>query len=462
MKKYLGIDIGSTWTKGAVFVPDAEKGLLLEKLYRTPTTVDDLKRGFDTCRDRLDPKRECELYYSSSAKGGLRIAALGVVPELTLRMAREAACSAGGKITSVTAYKLCADDVAAMLKKSPDIVLLTGGTDGGNEECVRHNLELLAKLPPELPVIYAGNRGLRDLVREKLAGRELKVVETVLPELSRPNAAPAREAIRELFLERIVSGRGLDKIVAETGCEPVPTPLAMLEFLKSFYEFTGRRTGFAVVDMGGATTDFYSACQDKFEPNVMVRGIPEPPVKRTVEGDVGMRVSARAAFDEIRDEVERRRGEEFVSRMEKYIDHVGSECDYLPQTPEERDFDLTLAAGCCTVALRRHAGRRRQVFTTNGPVAVQTGRNLRHVNVVVGSGGFLSRMTPEELKDMWWESPADPECEMLVPQHFVWHPDAEGLMVLASDVARGVPEKACRFLSDKLDLILESANHENQ
>ena len=452
MKKYLGIDIGSTWTKGAVFVPDDEKGLRLEELYRTPTTVDDLRRGFDACRSKLDPDGTAELYYSSSAKGGLRIAALGVVPELTLRMAREAACSAGGKITSVTSYKLCADDVAEMLKKAPDIVLLTGGTDGGNEECVLHNLDLLATLPPELPVIYAGNRGLRDLVRKKLAGRELKVVENVLPELSRPNAGPAREAIRELFLERIVSGRGLDRIVAETGCEPVPTPLAMLEFLKSFYEFTGRDTGFAVVDMGGATTDFYSACADKFEPNVMVRGIPEPPVKRTVEGDVGMRVSARAAFEEIRDELEKRRGEEFVVKMEKYIAHVSGECEYLPRTPEEKEFDLALAAGCCTVALRRHAGRRRQVFTTNGPVAVQTGRNLRHVNVVIGSGGFLSRMAPEELKKMWWETPVDPECEMLVPVDFEWRPDTEGVMALAAEVARGVPEAACRFLSDRLNL----------
>ena len=450
--KYLGIDIGSTWTKGAVFVPDDAKGLRLEELYRTPTTVDDLRTGFDICRNRLDPDGTAELYYSSSAKGGLRIAALGVVPELTLRMAREAACSAGGKITSVTAYKLCADDVAEMLKKAPDIVLLTGGTDGGNEECVRHNLELLAKLPPELPVIYAGNRALRDLVREKLGGRELKVVENVLPELSRPNAGPAREAIRELFLKRIVSGRGLDKIVAETGREPVPTPLAMLEFLKSFYEVTGRETGFAVVDMGGATTDFYSACADKFESNVMVRGIPEPPVKRTVEGDVGMRVSARAAFEEIRDELEKRNGEEFAEKMEKYIDRVSRKCEYLPQTPEEKTFDLALAAGCCTVALRRHAGRRRQVFTTTGPVAIQTGRNLRHVNVVIGSGGFLSRMTPEELKEMWWETPADPECEMLTPVDFVWRPDAEGVMALAAEVARGVPEAACRFLSDRLNL----------
>ena len=446
MKRCLGIDIGSTWTKGAIFSVDAERGLRVEALYRTPTTVDDLRRGFDNCRNKLDPAGELDVRYASSAKGGLRIAALGVVPELTLRMAREAACSAGGKITSVSAYKLCSDDVAQLLKGEPDIILFTGGTDGGNEECVRHNVELLAQLPPEIPVIYAGNRGLRDLVAAKLPGRELKIVENVLPELSKPNAAPAQAAIRDLFLERIVSGRGLDKIVAVTGREPVPTPLAMLEFLKIFYEHVERAYSFAVVDMGGATTDFYSACADKFEPNVMVRGLPEPPVKRTVEGDVGMRVSARAAFEEIEKELALRNGDAFVAEMREYIEKVASECEYLPQNEREREFDLALAAGCCTVALRRHAGTRRQVFTTNGPVAVQTGRNLRGVKVVIGSGGFLSRMTPAELKDMWWESPADPECELLTPTEYAWLPDAEGIMVLLANVAPALPEEACKFL----------------
>lgn len=453
MKRCLGIDIGSTWTKGAVFVPDEERGLRVEALYRTPTTVDDLRRGFDRCREQLDPECALEVRYSSSAKGGLRIAALGVVPELTLRMAREAACSAGGKITSVSAYKLCSDDVARMLRGEPDIILFTGGTDGGNEECVRHNVGLLAKIPNEIPVIYAGNRALRDLVAEQLPGRELKIVENVLPELSRPNAAPAQSAIRDLFLERIVSGRGLDKIVATTGREPVPTPLAMLEFIRSFYEYTEREYPFAVVDMGGATTDFYSACADKFEPNVMVRGLPEPSVKRTVEGDVGMRVSARAAFDEIREELTRRRGEGFVAAMGKYIEKVAAECEYLPRDDREREFDLALAAGCCTVALRRHAGTRRQVFTTNGPVAVQTGRNLREVRFVIGSGGFLSRMGSAELKNMWWESPADPECELLVPRECVWLPDAEGLMVLVANVAAALPEAACKFLKHHFEEI---------
>ena len=460
MKRYLGIDIGSTWTKGAVFVPDAVGGLRLLSLFRTPTTVDDLRRGFDECRSRLDPDGAAQLYYSSSAKGGLRIAALGVVPELTLRMAREAACSAGGKITSVNAYKLCSDDIREMLAGAPDIVLLTGGTDGGNEDCVRHNLGLLVNLPPDIPVIYAGNRSLRDQVAAALSGHELKIVENVLPELSRPNAEPAREAIRELFLERIVSGRGLDRIVAETGCEPVPTPLAMLEFLKKFYDRTAGYSGFAVVDMGGATTDFYSACAEKFEPDVMVRGLPEPPVKRTVEGDIGMRVSARAAFEETRDELERRRGVDYVSDMEKYIDRVSSECEYLPRNDAERDYDRSLAAGCCTVALRRHAGRRRRIFTANGPMALQNGRNLREVSVVIGSGGFLSRMTPEELKGMWWEDPVDPECELLTPRRFVWRPDTEGLMVLAADVARGAEEAACLFLQNQLNIILESSNED--
>ena len=104
------------------------------------------------------------------------------------------------------------------------------------------------------------------------------------------------------------------------------------------------------------------------------------------------------------------------------------------------------ASAITSSASGRHAGKRRQVFTTNGPVAVQTGRNLRGVKVVIGSGGFLSRMTPAELKDMWWESPADPECELLTPTEYVWFPDAEGIMVLLANVAPALPEEACKFL----------------
>ena len=228
MRPILAIDIGSTWTKGTLFAPDPECGLRDLATYHTPTTVANLADGFDACRTALDPAGEAELFYSSSAKGGLRIAALGIVPELTLKMAKEAACSAGGKISKVCAYKLNENDVDEIAASQPDIILFSGGTDGGNEVYILHNLELLKRLPPAIPVIYAGNRVLQRRVAETLADREVKIVANLLPELEKPNPEPAREAIRDLFLEHIVAGRGLDRIVAATGRNPQPTPYVML------------------------------------------------------------------------------------------------------------------------------------------------------------------------------------------------------------------------------------------
>ena len=442
----LAIDIGSTWTKGTRFEPAPETGLRVAASFRTPTTVDDLARGFRRCRAELDPEGKAELHYSSSAKGGLRIAALGVVPDLTLRMAKEAAMSAGGKIAGIHAYKLAPEDVRALVDSRPDIVLFTGGTDGGNESCVRHNLEQLRALPPEIPVIYAGNRVLRDAVRGALAGHDLRVVANVLPELDRPEPEPAREAIRDLFLERIVAGRGLDKIVRDTGSEPLPTPMVMLDFLKIVDDSTGRAADFAVVDLGGATTDFYSACAERFESNVMRRGLPEPPVKRTVEGDIGMRVSARTAFEAIRDELARRRGDAFADAMAPYIEAVAADPARLPADETERQYDLELAAGCVTTALRRHAGSRRQVFTTNGPVMLQNGRNLRPVKFLIGSGGVLPRLSPEELAQSLWETPFDPENERLVPPPDCrWVADPDSLLIMAANAARGDAPAATKF-----------------
>ncbi len=435
MNRILSIDIGSTWTKGALFEPDAEAGLKLLDSCRLPTTVDDLARGFAECRKLLDGKSAAEICYSSSAKGGLRIAALGIVPELTLKMAHQAACSAGGKITGVFAYKLCDDDIGKILDHRPDLILFTGGTDGGNEDYVRHNLQKIKQLPVNLPVIYAGNRALDDEVRKQLAGRPLRIVPNVLPELDRPNVEPARQAIRELFLELIAAGRGLDKIVAATGRQPMPTPYSMYEFLKKYDDFMERKINFAVIDLGGATTDFYSACRDDGEPGVIRRGLPEPEVSRTVEGDLGMRISAAGAME-----------------PGPYLDKISADHNYLPQNEEERGEEAKLASCCCKLAMERHAGRRRQVYTASGPVGVQTGRNLRGVSLVIGSGGYLSGLEPEQIKALLPPGIPDPECEVLEPVDFICRPDRGNMLLMAANAAQVNATAACRFLHHQLNL----------
>ena len=146
----LSVDIGSTYTKGGLFLLEGEELRLLGRKVR-PTTVDDLGRGFADVRAAALAGRpdgasgDVPVYWSSSARGGLKIAAVGLTPDLTLSVARMAATSAGGKVVRAFSYELASDDLAELEAVAPDIVLLTGGTDGGNSRVVLHNAARLAE-----------------------------------------------------------------------------------------------------------------------------------------------------------------------------------------------------------------------------------------------------------------------------------------------------------------------------
>ncbi len=175
-KLLLSVDIGSTYTKGALFLLEGEELRLLGRKVR-PTTVDDLGRGFADVRAAALAGRpdgaagDVPVYWSSSARGGLKIAAVGLTPDLTLSVARMAATSAGGKVVRAFSYELASDDLAELEAVAPDIVLLTGGTDGGNSRVVLHNAARLAETSLPAVILYAGNRKVRDRVAEILAGQ---------------------------------------------------------------------------------------------------------------------------------------------------------------------------------------------------------------------------------------------------------------------------------------------------
>ena len=173
----ISIDIGSTWTKGVMFAFSAQGQLELVARTAHPTTVDNLSRGFDAVFEALAANGDAdELFYSSSAKGGLAVAAVGIVPEITAEMARITAHSAGAKLTQSFAYELTNADIAALQKSNPDIILLAGGSDGGNAHYPVENARKLAH--PALPstIVYAGNTQVCDDVRQLLAGSDLLLV----------------------------------------------------------------------------------------------------------------------------------------------------------------------------------------------------------------------------------------------------------------------------------------------
>ena len=448
----LSFDVGSTYCKGALFSVEHSMLKLVTK-YAVPTTPRHLPDGvfrlFEGLKLSPEDIGNHEVVWSSSAKGGLGIIALGIVTELTLKMAREAACSAGGRIMDIFNYKLNGDDLRRINSLAPDILLFTGGTDGGNEDIVLHNARLLALLNRDIPVIYAGNRTLRPQIRKMLSGHELHIVENVLPDIENPNPVPARNKIRKIFLERIVAGKGLDEIMLLTGSKPLPTPYSMLEFIKAVNE-TGYMDNFSVIDLGGATTDFYSACKSEPGAGVIVKGLAEPEVKRSVEGDVGMRVSAASAYKTAQPQIARQleKHKFKIKDFEGHIEAITANPEVLPETAKEKCFDGMLAAACVAVAAERHAGHRRRVYTVNGMVEVQAGKDISKVKTVIGTGGYLSDSDGVFMREALTGIVSQDENETcLLPQTPFFCFDRNYLFPLLANAAVKYPEEACCSLS---------------
>ena len=454
MQKVISIDIGSTYTKGVLFGLESARGRLVFRPLassRTPTTVDHLARGFETVAAPLRAAAGHDgtpIHFSSSARGGLAIAAVGIVPELTLKTARLTALSAGGRVTSVYAYKLTRASLETLERERPDIVLLAGGTEGGNETYVRHNAAMLARstvLPQHAAVIYAGNSAIADEVHDLLApaGYDVRVAPNILPEVDRVEPDGAREEIRRVFLQRIVHGKGLDEVVAATGREPLPTPYAVLQLVEALRRRAPSFGEFLLVDMGGATTDVYSSTREEAQQErVIVRGLRDPEVKRTVEGDLGLRVSARSAAQSaasligpLMDEAER-------AAFADHIERIAQDPALLSESPEERHLDRILASACIHLAIARHAGTWRRVFTAAGETFIQSGKDLRAVETLIGTGGYLaaSDFTPWEPLER--ASSPTGETLPLVPRRLAWLRDGDYLIPLLGNLVADHEEAA--------------------
>lgn len=451
----VSVDIGSTWTKAALFTPEGD-GLTLVNHVLTPTTTHHLAEGFFTSLNQvlnvadarpLLNSGDVTLKYSSSAKGGLAVAAMGLVPSITLESAKVTAHSAGAKIAQYYSYKLNRHDIQTLEDSPPDILLFTGGTDGGEESYGLANARALAASKLDCAIIYAGNRDIQDDVQAILGHKDLIVVDNVLPDLDHPNPYAARKAICDVFLSRIVKGKGLDVIVGETGEEPMPTPWTVYELVKAISDVDSEWKEFMLIDMGGATTDVYSASANMLSPDTVLHGVPEPFVKRTVEGDLGMRVSAMVVGESTQELVnvvfaqQPQRQEAFYG----YLRHLVAHPDYLPVTEEEKHFDTLLAGLCVGYASERHAGTKKQVCTCVGNVDLQTGRDLTTVRKVVGSGGWLSRASQFDVhRWLKYRELDDSSRRVLLPGQFDYYRDAKGLLPLLANVARLDPQAAAR------------------
>ena len=170
-----------------------------------------------------------------------------------------------------------------------------------------------------------------------------------------------------------------------------------------------------------------------------------PQVKRTVEGDLGMRVSAHATcrVGGKTQETALERAGISAERLCEYADQLAAHPDYLPLSAEDEGFDQALAGLCVGNACARHVGRSATVYTPEGEMQVQTGRDLRQVGKLIGSGGWLSRAENFSPADWLADHAVDKRGRLvLTPRDFTWYRDKEYLFPLLANLAREVPKAA--------------------
>ncbi|MDO4568208.1 MAG: methylaspartate mutase accessory protein GlmL [Clostridia bacterium] len=395
MKPVLLIDFGSTYTKVTAVDVDAPRLLGVASAYTTVET--DINDGLSEALRRLEAavgKLEfSERYAASSAAGGLRMMASGLVPELTAEAARLASLGAGAKVVKTYAFELTEDDVREIVAENPDIFLLVGGTDGGNKQCIINNARMLAAAGGSFPIIIAGNRNAARECERILAGRDTHICENVLPKFGVLNIAPTQQQIRDTFLKNIIRAKGLSRASELVSGILMPTPSAVIRAVELLANGTYTEAGIGellAVDVGGATTDVYSAAHgNPRRPNTVIRGLAEPFIKRTVEGDIGMRYSVKGIVDAAGiDEVARRSGLT-VERAQELVSYLSEHTDALPSDDELERLDEALAGLAVKTAVARHAGRIEETYTMFGLSFVQSGKDLTGVTNLVVTGGSL-------------------------------------------------------------------------
>jgi len=384
------VDFGSTFTK-AVLVDLAEGRIAAAASH--PTTIEtDVLDGFDACvaeLTRQDPRAAgAEVLACSSAGGGLRIAVVGNEELVTAEAGRRVALSSGGKVVLVSSGGLDAAKLAELRDSTPDVVLLVGGTDGGNRQVLVGDAEALAAAGWSKPIVVAGNVEAQAEVSTALTGIPHVLADNVVPKIGVLAPGSARAAIREMFLVHVIGGKHLSERADFARMVHGATPdivLTGVELLARGLDAERPGVGdVVVVDVGGATTDVHSVVEVDPEDSGLSREVvATTPVTRTVEGDLGLRWSAVSTVAAMGDPA-----------LVEAAARRHADPSYLPDSDDEVAADEAIATGAVGIALRRHAGRSRVVLSPEGKVVERTGKDLREVDLLVGSGGVLRNGRP--------------------------------------------------------------------
>ena len=427
LKSILATDCGSTTTK-AILIEFVDGEYRLRFRGEAPTTVEapfeDVTRGVLNAvmeveelssRKLLDGEKiitphknndGVDIYVStSSAGGGLQMMVAGVVKSMSGESAQRAALGAGSIVMDVLASndgRKPHEKITRIRQLRPDMILLSGGVDGGTTKHVVELAEILKAANPQprlgsdykLPVIYAGNKKASDEISNTLGDQtDLTIVENIRPILERENLNPSRDKIHDLFMEHVMQqAPGYSKLMSWTDAPIMPTPGAV----GSLIEMIAAEENISVVgvDIGGATTDIFSVFQNQFN--------------RTVSANLGMSYSicnvlAEASLKNVL------RWVPFDIDEKELTNRIGNKMirpTTVPQSMEELKIEQAIAREALRLSFIQHKsfavnlkGVQKERTISDAFEQSDSGLSLvdmMELDLLVGSGGVLSHAPRRE------------------------------------------------------------------
>ena len=358
-----------------------------------------LRKNGQIVDQRQGPLEASDLYVStSSAGGGLQMMVAGVVKAMSAESAERAALGAGAILMDTLAVDDGRKDyqkVERLRQLRPDIILMSGGTDGGTKSHLIDMAEIVHRADPKprfgdmkLPVIYAGNKEAREEVKQVLGDSiAVKIVDNLRPSLDRENLDPARDEIHEMFLEHVMQqAPGYSKLLEWTSEEVMATPNAVGKLMKAYADQEG--INILGVDIGGATTDVFSVFDGVYN--------------RTVSANLGMSYSICNVLKET--------GIENIARWVPFTIDPAEVRNRLrnkmirpttiPQTYEDLLIEHAVAREALRLAFEHHKTLARgltgmqqqrdvgQIFDQKA--SGETLVKMMELNMIIGSGGVLS------------------------------------------------------------------------
>jgi len=441
MRSFLAVDFGSTYTKLNLFDLDTPCLLAQSKgktsietsiLFGFQEAFQSLQQDYPISLDEISEIKIC-----SSAAGGLEMIVIGLVPELTLDAAQKAALGAGARIIQSFSFFLKEEDIKYLEDIHCDILLLTGGSNGGNEEVVLHNAVKLASSNLSCSFLYSGNEKIQEKVRQIFEERQKTCFfsKNIMPNVNQLSVEDCREKIREIFFQNIIQAKGLEALKKTFPCDIIPTPTAVLQFLENMQDCFPSSM---LVDIGGATTDIHSVCENTFsEKKCFLEGLEEPFSKRTVEGDLGMRYSSLSVWENFPKNPDFLEEKEWKQSCLFRREHP----HFIAKEEKEKKIDSHLAKLCVQTAITRHCGSLREGYTVSEKVLFQKGKDFRKLQYLIATGGILvHHENPHEILQAALQQ--ENEKRLLKPQQPVFLLDSYYLAASLGLLSETEPEIA--------------------